>query len=335
MKQLTISSFLSYLKKPDQGHQFVIYGEEAYFFDYLLKQMLDEIFSHPGDKELNYHLFYGSETNVSNILSACLSYPMMATGKLVVVKEFEQLTIQDKESFLKYLERPQPTTTLVLMASRWGMTRFHQQILENCISVRCNRLKESELYSWTGKRFKNNGVDISEEAVAFLIENIGQNLQRLDLEIIKVINYIKPKTIVDLSEISQITGFSREVNVFSLQKELAAKRLKSGLSLGMRLLEQGESLAALLPLLFIFFRRMLLVKELVLKKYNRKQILEKVAGNAYLYNDIFTNVNNFTSDEIMAVIESIETAELDYKTTQKPDLSILTMLCYKICSKKV
>jgi DNA polymerase-3 subunit delta len=335
MKQLPISSFISYLKKPDQGHQFVIYGEETYFFDYLLKQLIKEIFVHPGDKELNYHLFYGSESSLTDIFSACLSYPMMGTGKLVVVKEFDQLKIEDKESFLKYLEKPQPTTTLALMASRWGTTHFHHQILQNCISIRCNRLKESEIYSWAGNRFKNSHIDISEDAVTFLVENVGQNLQRLDLEINKIISYIKPKTTVELSEISEITGFSREVNVFSLQKELAGKKLKAGLYLGMRLLEQGESLAALLPLLFIFFRRMMLVKELLLKKFNRKQILEKVSGNAYLYNDIFTNVNNFTINEIMAIIESIESAELEYKTTQKSDSSILTMLCYQICSNKI
>jgi DNA polymerase-3 subunit delta len=335
MKQISITSFLSYLDKPDRDHQYIIYGEETYFFNLLLKQLLDKTFSQAVDRDLNYHQFYGSECSISDILSACLAYPMLAKRKLVVVKEFDQLAISDKESFLRYVMKPQPTTTLVLMASHWGTTRFHKQLLDNCVSVRCNHLRENELYSWAGKRFKNGGIEISEDAVSFLVENTGQNLLRLDSEIEKIMNYIKPRTVIDLSDLSEITGFTREVSVFSLQKELAGKKLKKSLPVGMRLLEQGESLAALLPLLFIFFRRMMLVKELSLKKFNRKQILEKVSGNAYLYSDIFTNINHFTLEEIVTVMESIEVAEVDYKTTQKPDSSILTMLCYKICSNKV
>ena len=191
------------------------------------------------------------------------------------------------------------------------------------------------MYQWAGKKFKDSNIKIAQDAIAFLIENTGQNMQRLVLEIDKIINYIKPKTTLDLTDLSSITGFTREVSVFSFQKELAERSLKNSLPVGLRLLEQGESLAALLPLIFIFFRRMLIVKELILKKLNRKQILEKVSGNAYLYSDIFTNINKFTLEEIIGVLESIENAELEFKSTQKTNSSILTMLCYQICSKKL
>jgi DNA polymerase-3 subunit delta len=335
MKQLTVSSFSSYLNQPDYGHQYLLYGDETYFFDRLLSTLIDKTFDKPEDKDLNFHLFYGTDSQVSDILSACLSYPMMAQRKLVVVKEFDHLMTQNKESMLKYLSNPQPTTTLALVTSKWGNTPFHQQVLEKCISIQCRRLRDNEIYDWVRHRFKAEKIDIDDDAIVFLVENIGHTMQRLDLEIDKLIYYIKPAGLITLSDISQVTGFTREVNIFSLQNELAGKKLKKSMTIGMRLLEQGESLAALLPLLFIFFRRMWFVKELMAKNYNQKQILEKVSGNAYLYKEIFANSNRFTTRDIMAVLELLESADLQFKTSQRTERSILTMLCYQICSKNL
>jgi DNA polymerase-3 subunit delta len=300
----------------------------------LLAKIEDNHFKNKADKDLNYHIYYGTEASVSDILSACLSFPMLTERKLVVVKEFDSLQITDKVSFLKYISNPQSTSTLVLIADKFGANKFQKDILGHAVSIRCRNLSTSDIYQWSSEKFKNANIKTSKDSIAFLIENIGANLLRLNLEIEKMKNYLGPEETLTLEKVSKITGFTRDVNIFNFQKSLAAKNLKSCLKIGYHLLEQGESLAAILPMIFIFFRRMLAVKQLLEKNQSEKQILVLLGGSSYAYRDIFATHGNFSYQHIQLIFEKILEAELQLKTTQKANESILTILSYFICNYK-
>lgn len=98
-KEYSPLSFDTYLKNPLADNLFVIYGEERFFFDPLLKKIEDAVFKNQADKALNYLILYGSESSEQEIINACLSFPMLAEKKLIVVREFDKLTISDQELF--------------------------------------------------------------------------------------------------------------------------------------------------------------------------------------------------------------------------------------------
>jgi DNA polymerase-3 subunit delta len=333
MKKLTANTFSEYIPKIKDENIFLLYGDEPFFFDVFIEKIEKFVFKDVSEKELCYHQFYGSENNVSEILAACLSFPMLAKRKIVLVKEFEKLKISDKESFLKYIYYPQKATVLVLVANKWEKSKFNDKIINGVISVNCKSLSGAELYSWVENKFKNLNITHDKKSIVFLIENIGHNLLRLNHEIEKIVSFVKPANNLTIDTISRLTGFSRDVNIFNFQKVLSTRKLQESLHIGLQLLEQGNSLAAILPMLFIFFRRLWVVKQLSTKKYNRVQISQMLGGSSYIYADIFSSVDNFTFKQIGDIIEKIENAEIELKTSQKPTASILTLLCYYICEK--
>jgi DNA polymerase-3 subunit delta len=334
MKQLSVSSFSHYIENPIKDNLFIIYGEERFFHDYLLTKIENKHFKNKADKDLNYHVFYGTEASVSEIFSACFSFPMLTDRKLVVVKEFDSLQVADKSSFLKYISNPQATTTLVFISEKFGVNKFQKELMTHGVSVRCKNLNSSEIYQWSYDKFKNANIKISKDSIAFLIENIGANLLRLNLEIDKIKNYLGPEEALTTDKVSKIIGFTRDVNIFNFQKSLATKNLKSCLKIGFHLLEQGESMAAILPMIFIFFRRMWAVKQLLEKNNTEKQILILLGGSNYAYRDIFATHKNFSYQHIHVIFEKILEAELQLKTTQKAAESILTILSYFVCNYK-
>jgi DNA polymerase-3 subunit delta len=334
MKQISISSFNKFIESPLKDNLFVIYGEERFFHDTLLYKIENRHFENKADRDLNYHVFYGSESSISDVLSACLSFPMFTDRKLVVVKEFDSLQISDKESFLKYISNPQSTTTLVLIAEKFGVNKFQKDIISKAVSIRCKNLNPGDIYQWSFERFKNAKINASKDSIAFLIENIGSNLLRLNLEIDKIKNYLGPEESLTLDKVSKITGFTRDVNIFNFQKSLAAKNLKACLQIGYHLLEQGESMAAILPMIFIFFRRMWVVKQLLEKNHTEKSILGLLGGSGYAYRDIFATHVNFNYQQLEIIFEKILEAEIQLKTSQKSVESILTILSYFICNSK-
>ena len=93
-------------------------------------------------------------------------------------------------------------------------------------------------------------------------------------------------------------------------------------------------MAAILPMIFIFFRRMWAVKQLLEKNNSENQILSLLGGTSYAYRDIFATHGNFSYQHIQLIFEKILEAELQLKTTQKTTESILTILSYFICNFK-
>jgi DNA polymerase-3 subunit delta len=334
MKQVSVISFPTYLNNSGNDPLIVIHGEERFFFDLILHQIEKSMFKNKADRDLNFHVFYGSDDSVSDILSACLAYPMLAGRKLVIVKDFDKLLIPDKDSFVKYIANPQSTTTLVLLINKLGTTKFHNDILKNAVSVKCGKLKDGEIYSWCSSKFDEVDLKVNKESIAFLIENIGADLLRLNLEVEKIKSYLEPGELLTLEKISQITGFTREVNIFNFQKVLAAKNLSASLKIGHYLIEQGESLAAILPMIFNFFRKIWVIKQLSDRKHSKSQILSLLKTAEFAYRDAFGSYAAFSYPHLELIFEKLLESEIQLKTTQKSPESILTILCYYICNFK-
>ncbi len=331
MPQVSVAQFRRFLSGDPESSIYVFYGEERFFFDELLVQLSDFVFKNKSDRDLNYHQFYGTENTVGEVLSACVSYPMFADRKLVVVKEFDKLGMTDTESFIKYIHNPHPSTLLVLMAEKWQKTKIFIEIQQNAVVVNCRTLSMGDLYNWVENKLTTAGIQFEKPTIGFLIENIGYNLLRLNLELEKLISYVGTGGKINIDKISAITGFTRDVSIFNFQKALGSRDLHKSLETGLLLLEQGVMLSAILPMLGNFFRRIWVVKYLNRKNQSQKKILEQLNGHPYAYNDIFASIGNFNDQQIELILKMLEESELLLKTSMKKELSILTMVCYHIC----
>ena len=331
MPEVSIQQFTKYIGKEELSNLYLFWGPETYFHDVFVSQLEKMVITDSASKDFNHHSYYANDVSINEVVSTCLSFPMMSDRKFVIVKHFDQMTIDDKDAFLKYIQNPQKSTILVLTAETWGKTKFHNELINAAVSVNCKTLYEKEVYSWVKSKFDEKNILIEEDSIAFLIENIGHNLLRLNVEIEKLSNFAAEGKTLSLKLISEITGFSRDVNVFNFQNELGKKQLNNALQIGLKLLEQGESLASIFPMVFLFFKRMWVVKEMVKTGKGQKQIISELGGSPYYYRDIFSSQKNFSTGQLKQIFQNLEHSDILLKTSQKHDESILTMLIYNIC----
>ena len=75
------------------------------------------------EKAFNQTVVYGKDTNYNEILSLAKQYPMMGDKQLIIVKEAQDLKLNDEETKIleKYVENPVESTILVLRINtkRW------------------------------------------------------------------------------------------------------------------------------------------------------------------------------------------------------------------------
>ena len=331
MPQVSATNFGRFLAGNPDAALYLFHGEERFFFEELLERIISHVVPAKADRDFNLQQFYGTENSLGEILSACVAFPMFAGKKLVVVKEFDKLAIPEPDSLLQYIKNPPGSTILVLTAEKLPGTKLYKQLFENAVSVNCRSLSTGDLYQWVEDKLKQAEVTSDRNTIAFLVENIGNNLLRLNLELEKLIIYTGTPGNLDFDTVSLVTGFTRDVSIFNFQKALGNRDLNNSLKTGIQLLEQGEALAAILPMIVNFFRRIWVVKFLSKKGHNRKKILGQLNGHPYAYNDIFNSIGNFSENEILTILKTLEEGEIDLKTSLKKDLSILTMVCYHIC----
>jgi len=331
MPEVSIKQFPKYFENEELSNLYLFWGSETYFHDIFVSQIENKVTPDAASKDFNYHSYYANDISINEVVSTCLSFPMMSDRKLVIVKHFDKMTIDDKDSFVKYIKNPQKSTILVLTAETWGKTKFHNELFKDSVSVNCKTLYEKEVFSWVKLKFEEKKILVEEDSIAFLIENIGHNLLRLNVEIEKLSNFASEGQTLSLKLISEITGFSRDVNVFNFQNELGKKQLNNALQIGLKLLEQGESLASIFPMVFLFFKRMWIVKEMLKMGKGQKQIVIDLGGNPYYYRDIFSSQKNFSTMQLKNIFKNLEQSDILLKTSQKHGESILTMLIYNIC----
>jgi DNA polymerase-3 subunit delta len=333
MASLSVNGFLKNFSKLQSEKIFIFYGNEHFYIDFLLQKITESTFSSSADRDLNHHKFYGTENTISEILSACMSYPMLAPKKLVVVKEFDKIKFSksEAESLIKYLENPQATTLLIITAESMNNTQLYRQILKTGVAVECKNIKAGDLYAWVSQRYIQAGIEAERDSITFLIENIGNDLLRLNQEVEKSIDYLGSGKKLTLKLISELTGFNREVNIFNFQKELGARKLNESLKIGLQLLEQQNALEGILTMLFRFFLRVISIKQLREMNETKSGIIQKLNEKEFVLRDAFASEQNFSTQELVMIFNKLEEADLACKSSDRSMESIITMLCYYIC----
>ena len=65
------------------------------------------------DRDFNQNIFYGKDTSVDEIISACKQYPVMSNKRLVLVREAQELA-RTIHKFENYFDNPVDKTILVI-----------------------------------------------------------------------------------------------------------------------------------------------------------------------------------------------------------------------------
>lgn len=331
MAATTLQAAIGQLKTGKIAPVYFLPGKEKFFQDQFFSAALKYIFSDKASKDLNLSVLYGSENTLPELISACMSYPMLAEKRLVLVRDFDKMKISDAETFAKYLEHPQPTTCLVLSASEKGRAKIYTTLAKLAQTIDCTPIREYKIGGWIGDYCREMGSSIEPRAIQFLIDLLGANLLSLTQEINKILSFKGDSTPITIADLEQTTGISKEANVFTLQRALARRQLKTSLKTAARLTETGTDVTALNAVLSAFFRKLLQVSSLKSKGKDRRQIAEAMHMRDFQLKETYEALTHFNLRQIESVIAFLHEVDIATKTSAGDKNALVQMLCYKIC----
>jgi DNA polymerase III subunit delta len=219
----TYESILQSLKQKKYQPVYFLTGEEPYFIDKITSYIAENVLPE-SERSFNQMVFYGKDSDVSSILNAAQRYPMMSDYQVVIVKEAQDL--KKIEEMQPYLEKPVPSTILVLVYKHKTLdkrTKFYKVVQDKAVLLEAKKLKENLIPDWITEKLKEKNIGIQQKAAFLLSEYIGNHLENLNNAIEKLALAAAEKGVVEVDDIENSIGVSKEYNIFELQDALGKR----------------------------------------------------------------------------------------------------------------
>ncbi len=331
---VTYEEIISDLKKRIFKPAYFLAGEESYYID-LISDYIEENILPEAERSFNQVILYGEETTVPAIIDTARKFPMMSSHQVVIVKEAQSLKKID--DFLFYLEKPMPSTILVINYKYRAIdkrTKFYKALTSQAVYFESPRLRDYQVPAWIERYLMAEGIKTDPTASAMLTEYLGADLHKIVNELNKLLITLPPgKPVITTSLIEKNIGISKDYNNFELQKAVGEKNILKANRIVRHFASNPKDNPITLSIasLFSHFVRLLTYHYLTDKSKNNVAAALKI--NPYFVRDYELSASKYSVAKTVQAIALLRT--YDMKSKGYGDLSsepgdILKELVFKI-----
>ena len=312
---------------------YFLHGDEPYFIDkvsdYIETHVLDEM-----EKEFNQTVIYGRETEPLSLMSIVKRYPMMSNYSVVIVKEAQDMkyfarlgknkdedvkTEKGKGSsdpLLSYLQHPLNSTVLVFCFKYKSLdkrSKIYKELEKHAVIFEAKKLYDNKIPEWVSNYLHNKGYQIKPQAMQLIAEYLGNDLSRVANECDKLLLNIAKGQEIDVLNIEQHIGISKEFNVFELNTAIAKKQHLKAFRIAayFKANPKNNPLVVTLGSLYTFFSKVLLYHSLVDK--NRMKAAAALGVHHFFMQEYEIAAANYPPSKAMNVIRLLRKYDLKSK----------------------
>jgi len=300
---------------------YLLTGKEIHIAEMLIKQIRNKTID-PMLSQINEMIFDTSDFEVNELLSLCNTPPIGSDKRMVLVKEssdFMKINDTDQiKKIAKYLSNPAPDTILIIVSQAPDKRKkIYKEVAKASTVVDFNKLNRVELEQWIQLRFSKNKIDISKKQIAQFInaslylENKNKNMEMIDHEIEKIIDYIKPATHVTEKDLVAVLPKSIDDNIFNMIDLALVGNKGVALEMLKQFYLEGESPFGVFALLVRQIRLLIQVKVLTQENFTQNQISEKMKVKPFIVGKIQHKTQRFSSEKLLELHD--KAANLDYQ----------------------
>ena len=287
----------------------------------------------PGMEGFNVDTFQADEVDAGHLLDTMLTLPVCSPSRLVVVRGIEALREGTQKALLTYLDKPSPSTCLVLTADKIDRRRrFYKQIESAGTIVACYALDGADLRHWIQDHFRMRGKAISVEATAELIDLVGADLQKLDSEIEKISLFAGERARIEGSDVREVASDVRLESIFRMVDHIQARRAGDALRALRPLLEQGEEPVKILYLIAGQYRDLCLVKEMSALGRRDDELARALGSKGFKARFLASLAGRYSSSALEESLHKIRGADLALKSMRTSRALLLERLVLELCA---
>lgn len=233
MKEIDI--ILKNIKNKELLPVYFFHGEEAFYIDLAVKHLEQDVLE-DDEKAFNQTVVYGRDTSYPEILSLARQYPMMGDRQLIIVKEAQDMKLNEDESkaLEAYLENTVPSTILVIAHKHKKLDsrkKVSKMLAKAGMLFTSEKIKDYQLPAWIQGEITRLNIKSAPNISHLLAEYLGNDLSRITNELNKLKIVLKNDAVLDGKVIEDNVGISKDFNIFELQRALGSKDMSKAFSI--------------------------------------------------------------------------------------------------------
>ena len=341
MPEKKFDDILRDLKNKIYSPIYLLHGEEGYYIDEISNtiesSILDEM-----EKEFNQSVIYGRETEPLSLLSIAKRYPMMANHSVVIVKEAQDMKYfsgkekDDNDPLLAYLLKPLGSTLLVFCHKYQKLdqrSKLYKAFLKHGVVFESARLYDDKIPAWVSSYFQMRGYKIKPQATQLMAEYLGNDLSKIANECDKLMLNVPQAKEIDVLQVEQNIGISKDFNVFELNNALARKQALKVFRIAdyFKANPKTNPLIVTLSTLYIFFSKIFLFHTLTDK--SRQSAAAALGVHPFFMNDYESAAKNYSREKVISILSILREYDLKSKgiiNSTGTEGDLLREMLYKI-----
>jgi|GEM_PF-1388564 len=305
--------------------------------EYLLKKQAIERLKSKiscGDSSgLNYDEFKAQEDDFGKIMECVKTSPFMSNTRLVIVNDADKFTPEEKQAIISFIENKPASIIIALIADSFlPGDPLYKAVLKYGKQLNFDLLSGDELYKWISDRFLFYRKRINTDASRALVNNIGNNLSRLNLAIELLITFTGDRATITSDDISSVIGKSMEVTTYQLVEAIRQKKSDLALRILQDLDKDARMVSQVIGLIGWHLRRIWRAKKLLVQHIPLPKIAATIGMPQYAKESFFKQVNNFSVKELERDFKILLKLDKDIKSTYIQPYRALEFLILQLCA---
>ena len=334
-----VKKILTELKTGKYAPVYFLQGEETFYID-LISNYIEANALSESERSFNQVIMYGKDVTMAAILTNARRFPMMAERQVVIVKEAQDIQDLNKEIgaklLLDYLTKQVPSTVLVFCHKHKTLDKRRElgkKIDQYAVMLITKKLYDNQLPDFVYEYIHDKKITIDPQAVQVLCEYVGNDLHRMANEIDKLTISLPGSGSINVDQVMNQVGVSKEYNVFELQRAI----LQQDTLLANKIVNYFESntkknpMIPVVAFLFSFFSKLLMATQVADK--SERGLASELKVSPYALRDYTLALRQFPLPKIIDNLASIKEADLKLKgvnTGSADDGQIFRELVWRI-----
>ncbi|PID29941.1 MAG: DNA polymerase III subunit delta [Candidatus Cloacimonadota bacterium] len=260
----------------------VVSGEDAYYRDLTLDSALKRLIA-PENREFDYFLCYGEDVRAEEVLVQLEMIPFMNDVRVTVLKNFDSLRTEDKNSLAKYAENPSLSSKLILTANKLDQRlNSIKSILKNAVHITCkSAYNVGDIVKWLKQRLVAEKITMEPKAVDFFSNMTDLDYLEAENTFQKILIHAGDSQMIHLEDVKECLGHFKAGTIFELQNAIGNRAKKKAVLTLESMLENGENAIMIITMLTGFFTVLWKINALRRGHIGFKEIKESHLKNVF------------------------------------------------------
>ncbi len=349
LPSLTVDKLLSELSEERHRQVYLLLGDERFLCQEALAALKSYVFA-KSSRDFNYGRYDCADGEIEQALATARTLPMMGSLRLVLLHGIERIAdggapassgrrsrrakrASPLELLEEYLENPEPSSVLVLLADKLDRRRKLARRLEKVggvVELRSLRLRE--VPDWIARRARDQGIRLEREVPGILADLVGNDLGNIQQNLEKLSLFAGGERAVTVADLETCVARTKIHAIFEIMDAIGHRRVDRALTLLHRLLQNPEEAPLrVLAVLSKQVRRLWLAHSMLGVGVKKAELAGRIGVRDFVVDDLCRQARLFKRDDFLRASTLLYDTDRALKTTGTSPVRLLELLVLGLC----